>query len=46
MSMISRKGQNIRDTFEFQSDKDGLEIVTVAILFQEFEQYCNPQKNL
>ena len=44
--MIGRQGQDIRDTFEFDVDKDGLEIVTVKILFQMFEQYCKPRKNL
>ena len=43
---IGRRGQDIRDTFEFEVDKDGEEIVTVRMLFQMFEQYCKPRKNL
>ena len=46
MCMIGRQGQDIRDTFEFELDKDCLEIVTVPTLFQKFEQYCKPRKNL
>ena len=44
--MIGRQGQDIRDTFELDVDKDGAEVVTVKILFQMFEQYCKPRKNL
>ena len=46
MCMIGRQGQDIRDTFELDEDKDGEEIVTVEILIQKFEQYCKPRKNL
>ena len=46
MCMIVRQGQDIRDTFEHDEDKDGEEIVTVEILIQKFEQYCKPRKNL
>ena len=46
MCTIGRRGQDIRDTFEFDLDKDGEEIVTVRMLFQQFEQYCKPRKNL
>jgi hypothetical protein len=34
MCMIGRQGQDIRDTFELDEDKDGEEIVTVEILIQ------------
>ena len=43
---IGRPGQDIRETFEFEMDKDGEDIVTVRMLFQKFEQYCTPRKNL
>jgi aerobic-type carbon monoxide dehydrogenase small subunit (CoxS/CutS family) len=42
MCMIGRQGQDIRDTFELDEDKDGEEIMTVEILIQKFEQYCKP----
>ena len=34
------------DTFEFEVNKDGEEMVTVRMLFQMFQQYCKPRKNL
>ena len=46
MCTIGRRGQDIRETFEFEMDKDGEDIVTVRMLFQKFEQYCTPRKNL
>ena len=46
MCTIGRRGQDIRDTFEFETDKDDEDIVTVRMLFQKFEQYCRPKKNL
>ncbi len=46
MCTIGRRGQDIRDTFEFDVDKDGEEIVTVRMPFQKFEQYCKPRKYL
>ena len=45
-ALIGRRGQDIRDTFEFETDKDDEDIVTVRMLFQKFEQYCRPKKNL
>ena len=46
MCTIGRRGQDIIETFEFEMDKDGEDIVTVRMLFQKFEQYCTPRKNL
>ena len=46
MYTIGRRGKDIRDTFEFEVDKDGEKIVTVRMLFQMFEQYCKPRKSL
>ena len=46
MCKIGRRGQDIRDTFKFETDKDGEDLVTVRMLFQKFEQYCRPKKNL
>ena len=46
MCTVGRRGQDIRDTFEFETDKDNEDIVTVRMLFQKFEQYCRPKKNL
>lgn len=44
MCMIGRQEQDIRDTFEYEVDEDGIERVTVPLLFQRFEQYCKPRK--
>ena len=47
MCIIGRHGQDIKGTFEFQFDEgSGEEIVTVKSLFQKFEEYCQPRKNL
>ena len=46
MCMVGRDGQEIRDTFEFQRNDDGAEVVTTALLFEKFEAYCKPKKNL
>ncbi|KAK3754747.1 hypothetical protein QZH41_000060 [Actinostola sp. cb2023] len=39
-------GQEIKDTFEFEVDEDGSEVVSTAILFNKFEAHCKPRKNL
>ncbi|KAK3732309.1 hypothetical protein QZH41_020460, partial [Actinostola sp. cb2023] len=46
MCMIGRDGQEIKDTFEFEVDEDGSEVVSTAILFNKFEAHCKPRKNL
>ena len=44
--MIGRDGQEIKDTFEFETEEDGTEKVTTTILFNKFEAHCKPRKNL
>ena len=46
MYMIGKDGQEIKDTFEFETRKNGLEVITTAILFDKFELHCKPKKNL
>ncbi|KAK3737375.1 hypothetical protein QZH41_002290 [Actinostola sp. cb2023] len=46
MCMIGRDGQEIKDTFEFEVDEDGSEVVSTTILFNKFEAHCKPRKNL
>ena len=46
MCMIGRDGQEIKDTFEFETEEDGTEKVTTTILFNKFEAHCKPRKNL
>ena len=46
MCIIGRHGQDIKDTFELECDENGGEIITVKILLQKFEEYCQPRKNL
>ena len=46
MCMISRDSQEIKDTFEFETEEDGTDKVTTTILFNKFEAHCKPRKNL
>ena len=46
MCMIEKDGQEIKDTFEFDRTEDRSEVVTTKILFEKFEAYCKPKKNL
>ena len=46
MCMIGKDGQEIKDTFEFETGEGGQEVVTTAILFAKFETHCKPKKNL
>ena len=46
MCMIGKYGQEVKDTFEFQREEDGTDIVTTKILFEKFEAYCKPRRNL
>ena len=45
MCMIGKDGQEIKDTFEFETGEGGQEVVTTAILFAKFEAHCKPKKN-
>ena len=46
MCMIDKDGQEVKDTFEFQRAEDGTDIITTKILFENFEAYCKPRRNL
>ena len=46
MCMIGKDGQEVKDTFEFEREEDGKDIVTTKILFEKFEAYCKPRRNL
>ena len=46
MCMIGKDCQEVKDTFEFQREEDGSDIVTTKILFEKFEAYCKPIRNL
>ena len=46
MCMIGKDGQEVKDTFEFERAEDGTDIVTTKILFEKFEAYCKPRRNL
>ena len=46
MCMISKDGQEVKDTFEFQTAEDGTDIVATKILFQKFQAYYKPRRNL
>ena len=46
MCMIGKDGQEVKDTFEFERAEDGTDIVTAKILFEKFEAYCKPRRNL
>ena len=46
MCMISKDGQEVKDTFEFQTAEDGTDIVTTKILFQKFQAYYKPRRDL
>ncbi|KAK3731331.1 hypothetical protein QZH41_004089 [Actinostola sp. cb2023] len=37
--IVARDGQEIKDTFEFEVDEDGSEVVSTAILFNKFEAH-------
>ena len=40
MCMIGKDGQEIKDTFEFETRENGQEVITTAILFDKFEAHC------
>ena len=46
MCMIGKDGQEVKDTFEFDTRENGREVITTAILFNKFEAHCKPKKNL
>ena len=46
MCMIGKDGQEIKDTFEFETRENGQQVITTAILFDKFEAHCKPKKNL
>ena len=46
MCMIGKDGQEIKDTFEFETGENEQEVITTAILFDKFEAHCKPKKNL
>ena len=46
MCMIGKDGQEIKDTFEFETGENEQEVITTAILFDKFEAHCKPKRNL
>ena len=46
MCMIGKDGQEIKDTFEFETRENGQQVITTAILFDKFEAHFKPMKNL
>ena len=46
MCMIGKDRQEIKDTFEFETDENEQEVITMATLFDKFEAHCKPKKNL
>ena len=46
MCIIRKDGQEVKDTFEFKRAEDGMDIITSKILFEKFEAYCKPRRNL